>query len=295
MARGGTEERIHALESLRADPVSEASIERLRKALRDRSNLVAAKAASFIEEFEIQVLGAEAAELFVRYLDGGAEKDPQCWAKNALVKALKRLNHQDHELYLRGLSYTQKEPVWGGSEDTAVTLRGECALALVQCRGLSDFDVLEKLVEAWADESAQVRGNIARAVGAVERRESALLLMTKVLAGDSEPVVIGECFSGLLDLRGGGSLPFLRRFLKSGKEDVAWEAMSALAASKAPEAFEELMGVIRAGSLFEAGRAVEALAPQGAREAVRKRVQEVVEARGEAALSRLFTREFRRG
>ena len=40
--------------------------------------------------------------------------DPQCWAKNAIVKALKDLNHDDPAVFLRGIEHVQMEPVWGG-------------------------------------------------------------------------------------------------------------------------------------------------------------------------------------
>ena len=55
------------------------------------------------------------------------------------------------------------EPVWGGREDCAGTLRGQCALALVQCRTMSDLDVLACLTEVLVDPDKTVRAEAARA------------------------------------------------------------------------------------------------------------------------------------
>lgn len=287
-----TEVRLHHIELLRADPLSAPALTQLRRALADRSNLVAAKAASLIEDCEIQTLAPDAAKALDRFLEGGAKLDPQCWAKNALIKALKRLNHQNHELYLRAFRHIQREPVFGGSEDTAVTLRGEAALALIQCRDLRDFDVLNHLVEAWADPEPNVRADIARAIGSVERPETVLILKTKVLCGDRECRVIGYCFEALLACGGAAQLPFLLRFVESGPEEIRWEALGAMAASMLPEALHQLLAWIGEAPQPLAERALEALAPYRMNHAVHSAVAETLARRNHPVLNRIFTRDF---
>lgn len=287
-----TEDRLHQIELLRADPLSTPALAQLRRALADRSNLVVAKAAAVVEEFEIQSLAPDAVKAFERQLEGGAKLDAQCWAKNALIKALKRLNHQDHELYLRAFRYAQREPVFGGSEDTAVTLRGEAALALVQCRELRDFDVLNHLVEAWADPEPNVRSDIARAIGSLERPESILLLKTKILCGDRECRVTGYCFEALLAAGGAAQLPFVLRFIDKGPEEIRWEALGAMAASLLPEALKQLLEWIGEGPLPLAERALEALAPYRLNHAVSTAVAAAVTQRNNPVLNRIFARDF---
>ena len=101
---------------------------------------------------------------FDRFFADAIKSDPQCWAKNALSRTLAALEHQDAAIFLRGMRHIQFEPVWGGRSDTAGTLRGTCALALVQCRSLSESELLNHLIELFADEDKSVRVEAARAV-----------------------------------------------------------------------------------------------------------------------------------
>ncbi len=64
------------------------------------------------------------------------ERDPQCWAKNAIAQALMDLDYREHAPFLMGARHVQLEAVWNGQEDTAQTLRGICLLALVSCNDI---------------------------------------------------------------------------------------------------------------------------------------------------------------
>ena len=133
----------------------------------------------------------------------------------------------------------QMEPVWGGTADTAGTLRGNCALALVGCRSLSDLDVLSHLVNVLVDLDKTVRIEAARAIGSMNRREGALVLRLRTLTGDPEPEVIGACFAALLSIEGRDGFPFVTRFLDAAGE-VRQEAAIALALTHDPEVFQIL-------------------------------------------------------
>ncbi len=70
---------------------------------------------------------------FRRFL-ADPSKDKGCLAKIAIAEALTRLEHEEAEIFLEGIRHMQREPVWGGTEDTAAWLRGLCAIGLAGCR-----------------------------------------------------------------------------------------------------------------------------------------------------------------
>lgn len=156
-----------------------------------------------------------------------AKTDPNCWAKNAIIKTLKDLGHEDPEVYLRGIAHVQMEPVWGGRADSAGALRGACALALVAC-SLPRDAILLYLADALADAEMRVRADAARAIGQLPGQDSILMLRVKAQAGDKEPAVIGQVFLSLLGMDARGSIPFVARFLTAANEDVRFEAAAAL-------------------------------------------------------------------
>ncbi|MGH8629508.1 MAG: hypothetical protein ACREU7_01915, partial [Burkholderiales bacterium] len=195
--REALERKIRALELLRSEPESPSTLEQLRQALKDRSNYFVSKAAALAGDLRLVALEPDLLAAFDRFMANPVKSDPQCWAKNAIAKALKDLDHQDPEIFLRGLAHFQLEPVWGGREDTATALRGTCALALPGC-SLDDLEVLRRLVDALADPAKPVRIDAARAIAQLPRPESALLLRLKALVGDSDPEVKGQCFASLL-------------------------------------------------------------------------------------------------
>jgi HEAT repeat protein len=239
MANKKFEEQLAALDSFRNSSGSTAAIEGLRKALANRSNYLVAKAAKIAGEESLNVLVADLVAALDRFFVDPVKSDPQCWAKNAIVKALADMGHDDAAVYLRGLRHVQMEPSWGGAEDSAGTLRGQCALALVQCRSISDLALLSHLLELLFDGNQTVRMETARAIGRVTRPEAALILRVRALAGDREPEVLGACFSALLNVEGSAAIEFVARFLDSGA-DIGGEAALALGMLRDPRALAVL-------------------------------------------------------
>src|SRR5258708_480501 len=195
------EEQLAELDKLRHQP-PEVSVEALRKALAHRNNFVVAKAADLVRTLELPQLIPELLLAFDRFFSDAIKNDPQCWAKNALSRALAAFEHQDAAIFLRGMRHIQLEPVWGGSSDTAGTLRATCALALVQCRSLSEPDLLAHLVELLADKDKSVRVEAVRAIEQVASTSAALLLRLKATLGSDEPEVLAACYSGILRTEG---------------------------------------------------------------------------------------------
>lgn len=232
------EQQLAALEALRQQP-AEVRIEPLRKALGQRNNFIVAKAADLVREASLETLTPELLAAFDRFFDDPSKTDPQCWAKNALSRALAALNHQDATTFLRGMHHIQLEPVWGGRSDTAGTLRATCALALVQCRSLSEADLLAHLLDLMGDEDKVVRTEAARAIEQVGSTPAALLLRLRAILGDDEPEVLGASYGGILRIEGATSIPWISRFLASG-DDSAAEAALAIAGTHSPQGFQVL-------------------------------------------------------
>jgi HEAT repeat protein len=232
------EEQLAALEALRQNP-AEACVEPLRKALAHRNNYVVAKAADLVREMKLGQLTPELLAAFDRFFENAVKSDPQCWAKNALSRTLAAFELQDVDVFLRGMRHIQLEPVWGGRSDTAATLRATCALALVQCRTLTEADLLAHLVELFADKDKAVRVEVARAIEQVGSTSALLLLRLRAVLGVDEPEVLGACYSGVLHIEGVKAIPWVARFLAPG-DDPAAEAALAIAGTHSLEGFNIL-------------------------------------------------------
>ena len=216
----------------------EAAAEPLRKALKDRSNYLVSKAAALAGDLRLKELIPDLLAAFDRFMIDAAKTDQQCWAKNAIVKALKDLGHDDPAVFLRGIEHVQMEPVWGTTVDTAGTLRGACALALVACT-LDRQTILTRVVNLLADD-LPVKQDAITALGQVPGNDTVLLLRLKALLGDKEPQVTGQCFDVLLEMAPVESVSFAARFLEDKDPDVRSEAAAALAGSRETHAIEVL-------------------------------------------------------
>ena len=225
MSKGAVEEKVAAIEALRSTPA--AAVEPLRKALKDRNNFVCSKAAAAAGDLLLRGLTPDLLAAFERFMKDPAKTDPKCWAKNAIVKALKDLGFDDPAVYLRGIVHVQPEPVWGGSADSATALRGACALALVAC-SLPRDAILLHLADTLADPEMRVRIDAARAIAQLPGQDSILMLRVKAQAGDKEPAVVGQCFLSLMGIDARASIPFVARFLAAKNEDLRFEAAAAL-------------------------------------------------------------------
>jgi HEAT repeat protein len=322
MATRKVEDEIERLIGLR-DGSPENALAPLRKALGDRVNLVAAKAAKLAGEMHLADLVPDLLRAFDRLMEKAAERDPQCWGKNAIATALKDLDHRESAVFLRGMRHVQMEAVWGGQEDTAPTLRGICLLALPSCTDVTRAEVLRALVDAVAEKEHVVRAEAVRALAQMEGEESMLLLRLKARTGDAEPSVIGQVFDSILRLEREGGLRFVADFLQATEEDVRQEAamalgasrlpeatgllrdawtqtrdsrfreslLRALSASRRPDAIEFLLSMVKDRREHEAAAALEALAIHRDSGEIRRQVEEAVKRRG-ALLETQFQQAF---
>ena len=157
------EQQIAALDTLREAP-EEARVDPIRKALTHKNNFITAKGADLAREFNLRNLTPDLLQAFDRFFENPEKTDPQCWAKNAISRALAAFELQESDVFLRGMRHVQLEAVWGGRSDTAGTLRATCAFALVQCRTLTNDDLLRHLADLFADSDKAVRAEVVRAI-----------------------------------------------------------------------------------------------------------------------------------
>ena len=241
MSKASIEAQLEAIRQLRTAGPSPETAGRLQPLLRHPNNLVVARAADLARELDLRETLPELIAAFPRFLEDAAKKDPQCWAKNALSKALHHLGCTDAQLFLQGLRMHQYEPVWGGQSDVAGTLRANCAHALIDCPELTHQALLLHLLEVVNDADKSVRAKAIRAIASAGGDSAILLLRLLALtAAEKEPEVMGHCYAGLLSLEGTAAIPFVAQFLAK-QDDFSAEAAVALGETRAPEALTVLL------------------------------------------------------
>ncbi len=232
------EAQIAALDALRQRPTGEI-VSPLRAALQQRNNYLVAKAADQVAQRCIDQLLPDLLAAFDRFFEDAPKRDPQCWAKNSLSRALAALELQEPEPFLRGLRHVQLEGSWGGSSDTAGPLRGTCALALVQCRTIPEPELLRLLLDLLADREKSARADAVRAIAQVGSPAASLVLRLRALMAGEEAEILGACYAAVLDIEGAKALPWINRFLAE-EDDAGGEAALAMASTHTPEAFDLL-------------------------------------------------------
>jgi HEAT repeat protein len=206
------------------------------QALAAKSNLVAAKAARIIGDAQLTEMAGDLAGAFLRFLEKRSP-DKGCAALTAISRALVKLDYDDADLFRRGMKHVQKEPVWGGSEDTAAELRAVCATGLANSR---DAHKLRALAELLTDGEWPARAGAVRAIATVGSEAASVLLRFKALTGDREPEVVSECITGLLEVDGADALPLAASLVNSSQAEVREAAILALGASRRADAIEFL-------------------------------------------------------
>ena len=329
MASRKIEQEVEALNALRQEGSPTVIESVLRKSLRNRVNIVVAKAALLAAEFGIRSLTPDLCDAFERMLVNPVERDKQCWAKNAIAKALTQLGYSESAIFLRGSNHVQMEAVWGGEQDTAVTLRATCILGLVQTTDLPRRRILRQLVRALTDsqpvtDTHPVRLEAVRALEQMGGEEAPLLLRLKARIGDTTPAVTGQVFDALLRLEAGEAVPFVSEFLKSGKSELREEAalslgtcrlaeavkllteewknaynpdfrralLNGLSASRQDDALEFLLGIVAVEREHDALAALSALEVHRDDKELTSRIAQSVEARSETAIGKAFQARF---
>jgi hypothetical protein len=231
------EEAFQRLGALRANPAASGTVAELREFLARGMNLLAAKAARIVAEFQIAELGPDLVTAFHRFMMNPMKLDKGCAAMTEIAGALCALEYPECEVYLKGIRHVQVEPAFPIPRDTAAELRARSAMGLVQLRHAG---ALRDVVPLLVDPDPVARIGAVRAVAFTSGDSAELLLRLKVLAGDESPEVLGECFGEMLILDPEHSMPFVASQMESENPAVCGEAILALGESRRPEAFEIL-------------------------------------------------------
>jgi HEAT repeat protein len=238
MTKRAFEDKLTELDALSSLPVEEA-LPALQKVLKSPNNYLVAKTVEVVRRLALKELTPDLIAAFDRFFVDAEKRDPQCWAKNALSRALAEFDCQDSAVFLRGLRHIQMEPVWGGRSDTAGTLRSTCAHALLGCRELREPELLGLLIELFRDKDNTVRTEAARAIAQVGSEAASLLLRLRATVGNDEPEVLANCFAGVLSIEGTAAIAWVCRFLQQ-EDEIAGEAALALGQTRSSEALDAL-------------------------------------------------------
>lgn len=292
----------------------------LRKAMASKHNVVCARAAAIAAEYDVGAVVPGLVDAFERFVEA-PKTDAGCIAKEAIADALNALEHFDAAPFLLGVRHIQREPVWGGSVDTAASLRAQCAAGLAR---LDHPGIYFILVDLLMDPEIEARRGAVRALGYLAQEESELLLRMHVQNGLDAPAVFAECFSVLARINPGRSIEFLTRFIDSEIEETAAGALLALGETRTDEAATILMerwertvlaaekktlllplaltrheramalllSAVREESPSVAKEAIAVLAQFASNESVREKVAAIVDERAENALRAAFDAGF---
>src|ERR687893_710751 len=128
--RESLDDKLAALRALRGQTLTDEQKAGLRKRIGDRANLVVAAAAAIAGENALVELAKDLEAGFDRFLVNPLKDDKLCRAKVAIVQALDRMEHREPDVFLKAARHVQLEPVWGGTEDSAPSLRAAALVAL---------------------------------------------------------------------------------------------------------------------------------------------------------------------
>jgi len=241
MAKRRTDTDAHVTERLAdlraAVAGGAADLAVLRPALADPNYRLVAAAASHAGDGLVYPLEPDLIAAFRRLAALPHAPDPQCTAKGAIARALVALDCTHVEFFLEGIRLHQPEPVWGGSQDSAVDCRVTCAMGLA---ATAYGRALPELTALLADPETRVRAGVMDAIACCEPIAAESVLRTKAQAGDPEPEVTGACLLALLRLDAAPCATFVGAFLDRGDPTLRELAALALGESRLPEAFAEL-------------------------------------------------------
>jgi hypothetical protein len=322
MSKSSTGQKLAELAACCNEPNSAAAADALRAAVADRSNYVVQKAAQIIGRAKLEALMPELVRAFDRLLVEPEKADPGCLSKTAIIEALVNLEYDDVAFYRRAIKYRQAEAVWGGEEDSAAHLRAAAAAGLAACA--RPLDALLELADLLMDRARSARAGAARALAQLSAPEGIALLRLKLLMGDNDPEVLGECCAAILKLAGEAGLPYVLGLLRSDNPDVCIQAALALGQSRSlaaleplrlcwstqadpsvknvllasiallrrAESTEFLVSLITESGIETAASAIRALASMRSAPEVREAARAAVAARDEPKLKTLFAAEF---
>ena len=231
------EQALEQLSALKSAAANSELLEELRVFLRNRSNLVVAKAAKIAGQRRLAELLPDLVAAFQKLMADAPRLDKRCAAVTEIVSALYEMDYREPEVYRAGLRHVQREASFGPPVDAAAHLRGLSALGLVRT---NYRDALTDVVALLVDPEPPARIGAVRALATNGGEAGVLALRLKILTGDNEPDVIAECFAGLLAVPSGSAIAFVAPYADAEDAAVAEAAILALGASRSAQAIHVL-------------------------------------------------------
>ncbi len=155
MAKSDPIERsLDRLSELRCADAHETMLEEVRGFLRNRSNLIVAKAAKVVWDLQIKALIPDLVAAFNNFMTDAPRLDKRCAATTEIVSALYELNYAEPAPYLAGLRHVQMEASFGPPVDEGAKLRAVSAQGLVRTR---HPDALAEVMQLLVDREPAAR------------------------------------------------------------------------------------------------------------------------------------------
>src|SRR5262245_8116971 len=115
----GSDAKLARLRVLRDVPVTSDTTRELSRYLTDGSNVVVAEAAKLVGDQTVSGLTGDLVAAFDRLMIDPEENDKQYRAKIEIVTALNRLEHDQPDVFLRGLTHRQNPQFGDPGQDAA--------------------------------------------------------------------------------------------------------------------------------------------------------------------------------
>ncbi len=242
-------EGLELLAAIKNESDQSAKIKGLSKLIADAPSYVVSRAAEYAAESGSRSLNEVAAARLLKLCTDSKSDDIGCNAALSLVKLLIALEagYEAEDAALAAIKHHRYEPVYGGSIDVAVSVRGNAAILLA---AMGSKEALRTATELLAETDARpprerlswpARADAAKALSMIGSDGAAAVLRFKLLIGDSEPTVLSECLSGILAIDRDLAFPLMNQMLTSDNDSLAEAALLALGTWRDPRASEILI------------------------------------------------------
>jgi hypothetical protein len=233
-----TKQKLIDLNNICSQACSESRDQALLKSLQSGQCALAARAAAICQRDRLILFLAELRNSYYRFCKNPLKTDPGCQAKTSIVSALVSLDESNSEVFLHAIETRQFEPAYGGPVDRATELRSLAAQGIIQ----SDIeDPQIPLAVLLADPDPESRAGAARAIGCLAELQVSALLRFKLLSGDADSRVMGDCFDALFRVSPESAVHFVAEFVTHSDRITREAAILSLGISRQTQALEFLV------------------------------------------------------
>ena len=220
----------------------------IEASLKERSGYVVARVAGLAAERGVRAAIPAIVKRLARLLNDSKPDDPNGAAALEMTRALVTLSagHEAEDVALVAVRYVRWEPVYGGSVDVGVSVRGNAAILLA---AMGSTHATRCAVELLAEPDRPgtreqtnwpARADAARALTMIGTDAGAAVLRFKLLLGNDDTNVLADCLAGLLTIERDAALPLATAMLSAADESQIEAALLALGAWRNARAFETL-------------------------------------------------------